>query len=336
MLVLLGGGHTHALVLKKWIENPKTRPEGKIMLVSQYTSTPYSGMLSSVFQKRTAETKIMIPIQHLCERADVEFMQDVAIGLNLQAKEVYLGFRVATKYDILSMNCGGYVPKISPRTWRSWLEKLDHNNLPVVIVGAGVGGVETALALRVRHPTRAIQIVEIGAEILPESGTRQRRKVESLLQEKNITVKTNTSPTESPNTFMINCSGVRAPRWMRVSGLETTGNLIAVRPTLQTSDPHVFATGDCAQIVKSTVPRAGVYAVAEAPILTNNLQKAVAGQKNLNRYRPQKKHLVLMPTDTEKALLLRGRWGLGPYPFLLKLKNRIDQKFVDGLGKAAE
>ncbi|MBT5222859.1 MAG: hypothetical protein HOM15_08585, partial [Gammaproteobacteria bacterium] len=42
-LVLVGGGHTHALVLRKWAMNPL--PGVRITLISPQAMTPYSGML---------------------------------------------------------------------------------------------------------------------------------------------------------------------------------------------------------------------------------------------------------------------------------------------------
>ena len=42
-IVLLGGGHTHSLVIKKW--GMKPLPGVRLTLVSQTTLTPYSGML---------------------------------------------------------------------------------------------------------------------------------------------------------------------------------------------------------------------------------------------------------------------------------------------------
>lgn len=336
MLVMVGGGHTHALVLKKWIEKPQTRPKGKILLISQQATTPYGGMLSSVIQKRLPEAKMLIPIQHLCSRANVEFMQDVAIGLNLSAKEVYLGFRVCAKYDILSLNCGGYVPRISPRTSRSWVEKLERNPQPVVISGAGISGVETALALRVRFADRPIQLLERGLEIVPEVSPRLRQKVENLLRKKNIDLHLRSRSELPTDAFVINCLPTRAPRWLRASGLELAGDLVAIRPTLQTSDASVFGTGACTQFVKSTVPRAHVYSFREAPVLAVNLQRAMAEKSGFARVKTPSRQAFLMAVDREQAMLLRGNFSLGPSPIWMKMKDRIDRKFVETLERISE
>ena len=42
-LVLVGGGHTHALVLRKWGMNPL--PGARLTVINPAPSAPYSGML---------------------------------------------------------------------------------------------------------------------------------------------------------------------------------------------------------------------------------------------------------------------------------------------------
>ena len=44
-LVLAGGGHSHALVLRRWAMQPSKRPSELITLVSRTSSAFYSGMV---------------------------------------------------------------------------------------------------------------------------------------------------------------------------------------------------------------------------------------------------------------------------------------------------
>ena len=44
-LVLAGGGHTHSLILRRWCMHPHLNPQGLITLISQESTTIYSGMV---------------------------------------------------------------------------------------------------------------------------------------------------------------------------------------------------------------------------------------------------------------------------------------------------
>ena len=44
-LVLIGGGHTHALLLKYWCMKPSMRPNGLISLINENRDSLYSGMI---------------------------------------------------------------------------------------------------------------------------------------------------------------------------------------------------------------------------------------------------------------------------------------------------
>ena len=45
LLVMAGGGHSHALVLKRWAMKPEQRPQQSIVLVNRSSTALYSGMV---------------------------------------------------------------------------------------------------------------------------------------------------------------------------------------------------------------------------------------------------------------------------------------------------
>ena len=48
-LVLAGGGHSHVLVLRRWLMRPRTKPLGtRLTLVSRHGTALYSGLLPAV------------------------------------------------------------------------------------------------------------------------------------------------------------------------------------------------------------------------------------------------------------------------------------------------
>ena len=103
---------------------------------------------------------------------------------------------------------------------------------------------------------------------------------------------------------------------------------IEIRDTLQTVGfDDVFAVGDCARLVDHPwVPRAGVYAVRQGPILERNL-RARLDENPLSSYRPQRDFLSLLYLGDRRAL--GSKWGLaaanGP---LFRLKDWIDRRFM--------
>ena len=69
LLVLAGGGHSHALVLKQWAMRPHRRPEQEIILVNRNSTTLYSGMVPGLiartprllaFQRQIARGSLLI------------------------------------------------------------------------------------------------------------------------------------------------------------------------------------------------------------------------------------------------------------------------------------
>lgn len=76
-------------------------------------------------------------------------------------------------------------------------------------------------------------------------------------------------------------------------GLDTDAGFVRVHPSLEsTSNPGVFAAGDCASVVGHPRPKAGVYAVRQGPPLAHNIRAKLLG-KPLWQFRPQSSHLVL-------------------------------------------
>jgi selenide,water dikinase len=74
-------------------------------------------------------------------------------------------------------------------------------------------------------------------------------------------------------------------------------------------------------------PKAGVYAVRQAPVLAHNLRTALAGGMP-RRYRPQRDYLKLISLGQKEALVERSGLTLRG-PWLWRLKNRIDRDFMD-------
>jgi selenide,water dikinase len=105
-------------------------------------------------------------------------------------------------------------------------------------------------------------------------------------------------------------------------------DFIEVRNTLQAvGHDDVFAVGDCARMVDHRwVPRAGVYAVRQGPVLEQNL-RAWLEDRPLREYRPQRDFLSLLHLGDGRALA--SKWGFAfDGDRVLRLKDWIDRRFM--------
>ncbi len=103
---------------------------------------------------------------------------------------------------------------------------------------------------------------------------------------------------------------------------------LEIRDTLQTVGfDDLFAAGDCARLINHRwVPRAGVYAVRQGPILERNLRACLDGRP-LTAYRPQRDFLSLLYLGQGRALA--SKWGMAiAGRALFRLKDWIDRRFM--------
>ena len=83
-LVLAGGGHSHALLLKRWAMQPARRPQQSITLVNRRSTALYSGMVPGLIAGIYQRGELAIDLRQLCDRARVAFVEAEIIGLNTE------------------------------------------------------------------------------------------------------------------------------------------------------------------------------------------------------------------------------------------------------------
>ena len=89
----------------------------------------------------------------------------------------------------------------------------------------------------------------------------------------------------------------------------------------------MYAVGDCAYLSHAPRPKAGVFAVRQAPVLFNNLRAELSGGQT-QLYTPQRDYLKLISTGRKSAVT--DKWGIGlSGDWVWRLKDRIDRKFMD-------
>ncbi len=357
-LVLIGGGHTHALVLRRWGMSPL--PGARLTLINPGPEAPYTGMLPGFVAGHYDRNDLMIDLVRLARFSGARLVLGAVEAIDLANRRIHVPGRHPVHYDIASINVGigsglpdlpGFAEHAIPAKplepfATAWLRYratvLDGSReARVAVIGGGVGGVELSLAIAhaINSAGRVAEITVVEmANALPGLGASARAAILADLDRHGIrliqgvtvsavgpdAVKLSDG-TEIQAQFTVGAAGAHPESWLTGTGLDVTNGFITVDSTLQSSDPNVFAAGDCAHLPVAR-PKAGVFAVRQAPVLHHNLRAALSGAAK-RRYRPQHDFLKLISRGGKNAIAdkyggrLSGRW-------LWHLKDRIDRRFM--------
>ena len=356
-IVLVGGGHAHALVLRMWGMDPL--PGVRLTLINPDPAAPYTGMLPGLVAGHYRREALMIDLMRLARFAGARIILDRAIGLDRANRQIHLQDRPPLRYDIASVDIGigSGLPEVPgaaeaciaakplgdfARRWEAFLAEAQPRP-QVVLIGAGLGGVELALAMAHRLQTGGAQpeitLLERQSRALPHIGAGARQRLLQALQAAGIRLVTDATPAritpgavdlqdgrQIASDFTVAVTGARPQAWLGDSGLDLQDGFIRVGQTLQSSDPLIFAAGDCSHMDPAPRPKAGVFAVRAAPVLFHNLRAALTGQP-LRPYRPQRDYLKLVSLGDRRAVA--DKFGLqGGGAWLWRLKDRIDRRFM--------
>ncbi len=360
-IVLAGGGHAHALVLLDWAKAPLDGV--RLTLVNPGPVAAYSGMLPGHVAGHYPREAIEIDLPRLAAQAGARFVDGRVTAFDRNSVRLADGQEI--RHDRLSLDIGihtglpelpGFAEHGVPAkplgafaaAWESWLARLAADEVAprIAVIGAGIAGVELALAMshrteRMGYPA-AVTLLEAG-RALATSPPAARRKLLARLERAGIDLREQSPPTHLaadavhlaggghvPASLIICVAGARPHGWIGQAGPETHDGFLTVDPYLRSlSEENVFAVGDCAHLGFAPRPKAGVYAVRAAPILFHNLRASLTGAP-LRRFRPQADYLKLVSLGGREALferngfVLSGRW-------VWRWKDRIDRRFMAGL-----
>ncbi len=353
-LVLIGGGHTHALVLRKWGMNPL--PGVRLTVINPGPTAAYSGMLPGFVAGHYTRDELDIDLVKLCRFAGARLVLGAANHIDRDARTVLVSGQPAIPYDALSLDMGitsdmplltGFTDHAVPaKPLGTFAAKWDDfrsnasRDTPVAVIGGGVAGAELAMAMQhgLTAPT-TLHLIDKG-DALTHLGRSARAKITARLAASNVTLHENASiDAVTPTgitlsdgrfisaTFITGAAGAKPYDWLSDIGVTTTDGYINVNPQLQSSDVRIFAVGDCAHMETTPRPKAGVFAVRQAPVLFENLRAVLSGGA-LATYKPQRDYLKLISLGSQTALA--EKFGVAVAgPLLWRWKNQIDRKFMD-------
>lgn len=363
-VVLVGGGHAHLHVLRDAALRPW--PGVDLVLISRYPQHHYSGMVPGYLQGQYREEQISFDLPSICHAARARFILGRADRVDAGARYVTVGgdhfaFDVAS-LDVGSAAAGRNVPGVREHAYSVWpmtravalREQIDERirgtpegrQIRVCVVGAGAAGVEVSLALHRRivlaHRQARLVVLDRGRHVVPGYSARARSRVAKILKARGIEVEGGCEvEAVEPGGVRIRgrgllcadlvvwVTGSAAPDLFSNSDLPVDSNgYFCVGPTLQSFDGvPVWGAGDCVGLAEHPrTPKAGVYAVREAPVLSHNLRAATQGGR-IRSYNPQRSFLSLLNTADDKAVL---RWHAATLhsSWAWQLKDRIDRGFV--------
>ena len=366
-LVLVGGGHSHVAVLRRFGMKPV--PGLRITLVGRDVHTPYSGMLPGFVAGHYGYDDCHIDLRPLAQFAGARLFHGEVEGLDLDARRIHVTDRPPLPFDLLSINTGSrprmdvpgaaeHATPVKPidsflDRWEAMVARVLASRGPyrIVLVGGGAGGVELALAAqyRLRHllagqgddPERLrFTLLTQGPEILPTHNAGVRRRFERVLRERGVDVHTDHRAVEVTGEAVIAAdrapvpaddvlwvTTAGAPEWPGEAGLAVDGDGF-----IQV-DRHLQSRS-----------HEGIFAAGDVAALPDPRPKSgvfavrqgpvlaanlrrAATARPLKAYRPQRRFLGLISTGDKYAVASRGGWSLEG-AWLWRAKDWIDRRFM--------
>jgi NADH dehydrogenase FAD-containing subunit len=363
-IALAGGGHANLYTLRRTGELSGRGFD--VVLVNSSPYLYYSGMATGVVAGLYSEPEARIDVRRLVEEGGGRFVEGRVERVVPDELVLEGGGRVP--FDAASFNLGSDTPdhggdeavipvkpvenaaRIRDRAL-ALAESAKHGERTprVLVAGGGAAGCEVAANLLALTGNAGIRITlaEAGDGLLAGSPPRAGRMMRDSLEERGTEVLLG-SPVERTGrgiarvggrdlTYDLFVSAVGlAPtdvfRRSRESGTDLlTGDnegLWVNRFLQSVSYPSLFGGGDSIAFRGGALPRLGVFAVRQAPVLFHNLQAFLRGEA-LMPYEPQRRYLYILNLGDGTGLAVydslayRGRSALA-------LKHRIDSGFVSG------
>lgn len=359
-VILAGLGHTHALVLRDLARSPWR--DTAVTCVTPWDTSMYSGMLPGVLAGQYPQRAMSLNAVALCGMAGATLRIGAVDGIDHVASTVRLADGSSLPFDVLSLNLGaaaaaapprdGSMPVVPVRPLQTFLDRLSavwadvtvhtpSRPWRVTVVGAGLAGLEVACALPTflarqssKRPEIEVRIVTRGTSLGEGITAGTTTRVRASLERRGIQIEFNWDATAllpGDADVLIWAAGAAAPPALRRLGiaLDADGYAVVDDGLAASRTPPIFVAGDAAAVRDphgTRIPRAGVYAVRQAPVLKANIQ-AILDDRPLQAFVPQPDFLKLINTGDGRAI---GQWREWSFEgrWVWWLKDIIDRRFM--------
>ncbi|HEY8289643.1 MAG TPA: FAD-dependent oxidoreductase, partial [Acetobacteraceae bacterium] len=350
-IVLLGAGHAHVEVLRRFAMKPW--PGVRLTIIGREPLTPYSGMLPGLIRGDYTHDEAHIDIAPLAAHARARLILGEAAAFDPRTRTVAVPGRPDVPFDILSIDIGGLpaVPEhsgIGVKPIGRFLDQLEglEADLPdgarVSVIGGGPGGTELALALARRFAGRLrLTLVSATPDPVASAPAAVRRFVRQALVDAQVELVCGVTASAlrdgslslSDGSFIdadaaLWATGVVGPPLLAASGVacDEDGFVRVSRTLASISHDFIFAAGDCASVEGAPRPKAGVWAVRAGAPLAENLRRA-SQKRSLKRWRPQGAALAILGVGNAQAVAWRN--GITVRGHLVwRLKDFIDRRWM--------
>lgn len=350
-LLLVGAGHGHLHLLDR---AQTLRSAGFDVTLVAPREFHYSGLATAVATGALPAGAATIDVAALAGRRGVHLLEGRAVGCDPECRLVALEDGGDVGYDVVSFNVGSVVAAGSLEigagvsavkpfdrlfSFASWLAATGPDRrYAISIVGGGPTGLELAGQISARFGDRATVTVfdrERPGVGLPDGA---RRRVLRLLERRGVQFRSDASVRvverdhlvvgggRHEHDAVVIATGLTPSSFAGDSGLGDARG-IPVRATLQHVDhDDVYVVGDAAHFTPGPLPKLGVHAVRQGPVLERSLLARRAGQ-TLPVYAPRRHALQILDLGGGTALATRGRWW-AEGPLMRRLKLTIDRRWL--------
>lgn len=206
-VVLVGGGHTHVQILRRWAMDPPA--DIRLIIVLDRPVAAYSGMVPGFVAGDYDLHELEIDVVPLARRAKAGVILSAALSIDPIRKEIALQGRPSIRYDLASIDIGSTVrglelPGIVKHTLATRpigqfvrsidarLEKFKGLDpaVRILVVGGGAAGTELAFTIdaRLRRSGLApsMAILTADRELLSGTSRRTRRTIAREIKQREI------------------------------------------------------------------------------------------------------------------------------------------------------